>query len=336
MTVFPVTNSTLSPDHLAEFIQKEYQFNNGVSCKLLKTGISHTYLITIVKEKYVFRIYSLDWRTRNEILEELRLINLLKENKLPVSFPIADQNGDYIKELNAPEGLRYAVLFSHADGSKLLNYSAEIHYKVGQVMAGIHRVTENITLERVNYTADVLLEQSFECLKSFMSPQNPELAYMSGLKELLEEEFQKIDMSQIRNGAVHLDIWFDNMHFSEDQEVIIFDFDFCGNGPLALDIGYYVMQLFNLEKDEDEYNVKLNSFLKGYESVAPISNEEKRSIPFLSTAIYFFYLGVQCQRFDNWSNVFINEIYLERFIKMILKRWADYNMISSNMCKSVF
>jgi len=50
MTVFPVTNSTLSPDHLAEFIQKEYQFNNGVSCKLLKTGISHTYLITTVKE----------------------------------------------------------------------------------------------------------------------------------------------------------------------------------------------------------------------------------------------------------------------------------------------
>jgi len=52
-----------------------------------------------------------------------------------------------------------------------------------------------------------------------------------------------------------------------------------------------------------------------------------RILPVMGTAIYFFYLGVQCQRYDNWSNVFLNEIYLERFIKLIVKKWADYNQI---------
>jgi len=328
MTVFPVTNSTLSSAHLAEFVRKEYELKNEVICELLKTGISHTYLITSKTEKFVFRIYSLNWRTKNEILEEIRLVSLLKENNLPVSFPIPDSDGEYIKELNAPEGIRYGVLFSHAAGSKLLNYSTEIHYKVGRAMAQIHLVTETVELDRVTYSSEILLVRSFERLKSFMAPQNPEMIYMSGLKEILQNEILKIDFAQVRYGAVHLDIWFDNMHFSEEQEVTIFDFDFCGNGPLALDIGYYVMQLFNLEKDEEEYNRKLDSFFKGYESVTPISGEEKRILPFLSTAIYFFYLGVQCQRFDNWSNVFVNEIYLGRFIKMIIKRWADYNTIA--------
>ena len=327
MAVFPVTNSTLSPAHLAEFVRNAYHIKTDLTCKLLKTGISHTYLITGDTERFVFRNYSLNWRTKAEILEEIRLVNLLKENHLPVSHPIADPDGEYIKELDAPEGIRFGVLFSYADGSKLLNYSTEIHFKVGEAMAQIHLVTENFKLDRVTYDTDVLLDNSFERLKLFMDPQNPELIYMDELKEKLRENLTKSGSSKVRNGAVHLDIWFDNMHFSQDQEITIFDFDFCGNGQLALDIGYYVMQLYNLERDENEYDLKLESFLRGYESITRISDEEKRVIPFLSTAIYFFYLGVQCQRYDNWSNVFLNEIYLGRFVKMIVKRWADYNKI---------
>lgn len=330
MTPFPVTNSTLSTIHLADFVQKEYQLASPVTCKLLKTGISHTYLITTDTEQFVFRIYSFDWRRKAEILEEIRLINFLKENNLRVSYPIADADGEFIKELNAPEGTRFGVLFSHAKGAKLINYSPEIHFAVGQSMAQIHRLTEKFKLDRVDYTYDILLTQSFERLKLYLDPKHPEMKYMADLKERLKQFFIETDFSKVRNGAVHLDIWFDNMHFTDQQEVTIFDFDFCGNGPLVLDIGYYVMQLYNLERDDTEYKLKLESFLKGYESIIQISDEEKRILPFLSTSIYFFYLGIQCQRFDNWANVFLNEIYLERYIKAIVKRWADYNEILSD------
>jgi Ser/Thr protein kinase RdoA (MazF antagonist) len=34
------------------------------------------------------------------------------------------------------------------------------------------------------------------------------------------------------------------------NKVTIFDFDFCGNGWLCLDIAYYILHLHNIEKYE--------------------------------------------------------------------------------------
>lgn len=327
MLPFPVSNSTLSTEHLAGYLQEEYKFESKTACKLLKTGISHTYLVTTGSEKFVFRIYSLNWRTKSEILEEIRLINHLKDNQVSVSYPIKDPDGQYIKELNAPEGIRFGVLFSHAKGAKALNYSTEIHHKVGETIGKIHSLTKDFKLQRVTYTPEILLDESFEYLKSFLNPEQEEMIYMAELKDILKNELYNIDQSKVRFGAIHTDIWFDNMHFFGKEEVTIFDFDFCGNGMLCQDLGYYIMQLYHLEKDETQFNLKLESFLKGYESTATYNKEEKRIIPYISTAIYFFFLGIQCQRYDNWSNVFLNEIYLSRFINLIIKKWCDYNKI---------
>ena len=257
MTTFPVISSILSTDALAEFIQQEYQLGSPATCKLLKTGISHTYQIKSGEKKFVFRVYNLNWRTEKEILEEIRLISLLKENQLGVSYPIADPTGIYIKELQAPEGIRFGVLFSYAEGKKALNYGPEIHFNIGVMMAKMHVLTHNLKLDRVIYNADVLLDQSFAKLCSFQPAHHPEMDYMSSLKTEIAELMNTVDPSKVRYGGVHLDIWFDNMHFTDNNEVIIFDFDFCGNGYLVLDISYYVMQLYQLEKEESVYHEKL-------------------------------------------------------------------------------
>jgi Ser/Thr protein kinase RdoA (MazF antagonist) len=327
MLPFPVSNSTLSSEHLAVFLAKEYNLELPVHCKLLKTGISHTYLLSTPTEKFIFRIYSLNWRTKTEILEEIRLINHLWKNDIPVSYPIADPSGNYIKEFNAPEGIRLGVMFSHAKGAKALNYSAGIHFKVGETMAKIHQLTHDFTLNRTTYTSDILLSESYEYLKSFLNPEQEEMIYMGEIKNVLENSLQNINTSKVRFGAVHSDIWFDNMHITDKEDINIFDFDFCGNGLLCQDLGYYIAQLYNLEKDENQFNSKLKSFLEGYESITKISEEERQIIPYMGTAVYFFFLGVQCQRYDNWSNVFLNEIYLSRFINLIVKKWCDYNKI---------
>ena len=131
----------------------------------------------------------------------------------------------------------------------------------------------------------------------------------------------------MRNGIVHLDIWFDNLNITKDKEVTLFDFDFCGNGWLCLDVAYYILQLHNIEKyDEKAYQPKIDSFLKGYETITKLSAEEKRLIPILGVSLYYFYLGVQCQRYENWSNSFLNAHYLKRFINGLVKRYYElYN-----------
>lgn len=324
MTFFPVTHSNLSATHLASFLKEKYDIDEEIQCRIIKAGVNHTYLVTGKNEKYIFRVYCLNWRTQSEIEEEIILLIQLKENNISVSCPISDKRNNFIQTLHAPEGDRFGVLFTYAKGEKLLNTSAEDHYRIGELMGRLHTVTHNQKLDRVHYTPEVLLIQPLKQLEKFLNQDTDEMKFMYRAKNYLVSEFAKTDSTKIKEGIVHLDMWFDNINISTNNDITIFDFDFCGNGWLCLDIAYYIMQLHNVEKYEaKEYQPKVDSFIKGYETIMEISDEEKRLIPMLGVSLYFFYLGIQCERFDNWSNSFLNESYLKRFILGLVKRYTD-------------
>lgn len=329
MQNFPVITSTLSAHDVGLFLQDKYGYSPAATCKLLKAGINHSYLLTDDEQKVVFRIYSLNWRSQTEITEELRLLNLLRDAGIAVSYPIKDIAGNYINELNAPEGLRFGVLFSFAGGEKLLNFSAGIHHKVGETMGRIHALTHNLELKRTIYTPQVILKDSLEKLIKFLPAHSAEMQWMVSAQKYLLDILAQADSSKLRQGAVHLDIWFDNFNINPNGEITLFDFDFCGNGWLCYDVAYYILQLHSTEKDETERTTKLNSFLKGYESIIPLTDEERRLLPALGICLYFFYLGIQCERFDNWSNVFLNETYLKRFINLLVKKYFEENVIKN-------
>lgn len=331
MTHFPVTNSNLSATHLGLFLQDNYSLSKDTHCQLIKAGINDTYLVTDNSDKFVFRVYSLNWRSKTEIDEEIRLLNLLKDHSISISYPLADNESNYIQTLNAPEGERFAVLFTFAPGEKHHLISEENHFQLGQLIARIHTVTTHQKLNRVDYTPEVILVDSLKKVAAFLKSDTDEMNFMKSAQTYLLKEFEHADVSQIRQGIVHLDIWFDNLNITRDNQVTIFDFDFCGNGWLCLDIAYYILQLHNCEKYEaKDYQPKVDHFLKGYESVTPLSAEEKRLIPMLGVSLYFFYLGVQCERYDNWSNSFLSENYLKRFINGLVKRYYDIYKLGDN------
>lgn len=323
MEKFPVISSTLSADHIGLLVANKYDLVGDISCTLLKTGINHSYLVKGVTRKFVFRLYSYNWRSDLEINEEIRLLNLLKEAKISVSYPLTDVNENYIQYLEAPEGIRKGVLFSFAEGDKQLNLSADLHFKVGESLAKIHQATINLRLERVTYTSEIVLQDSFLHLRKFLPADSEEMAWMVSAQQYLLAHINMADISQLRSGSVHLDIWFDNMNITKDGQITIFDFDFCGNGWLCYDIAYYILQLHSTEKDVGQCDLKVESFLNGYESLTQITDEERRLLPILGVSLYFFYLGVQCQRFDNWSNVFLNETYLKRFINVLVRKYFE-------------
>jgi Ser/Thr protein kinase RdoA (MazF antagonist) len=327
MNIFPVTNSNLSAEHLAQFLTRQYSLGGDVNCMVLKCGINDTYLVTSSAGRSVFRVYSHNWRTIKEIEEEIRLARHLRDNNISISYALPDAKGNYIQEFNAPEGLRYGLMFSYAPGEKSQTCSPETHFSVGVVMANMHKAMEGFSLDRVSYTADNLLIDPLIQLSRFLPGDTEEMIYMQRLQQYLLNEFARVKRDELRYGAVHMDIWFDNLNIGKDNEITIFDLDFCGNGWLCLDIAYYILQLHSIEREEKVCAEKLNSFLRGYESVTSIGAEEKRIIPMLGLAMYFFYLGVQSRRYDNWSNMFFNEAYIKRFITVLIKRYAELNGI---------
>lgn len=328
MQTFPVTDSTLSARHISIFIKEKYSVKGDVEAQLFRTGINHSYIITCESEKFVFRVYSYNWRTELEIQEEIRLLELLKSEEISISYPLKDAKGQYIQELPAPEGARYAVLFSYAEGGKVRNFSTEMSFNIGVLMARIHRVTENMQVNRITYNAHTLTTLPYQYANKFFQESNAEMQFIKQAGKVVEQVFANADTARIRAGVVHLDIWYDNMHINSESEMTIFDFDFCGNGWLLHDIAYFIMQIFHAEPDKKEFEAKKEAFLSGYGSINEITEEEKSLLIYSGLSIWIFYLGIQSQRFDKWSNVFLSENYLRRFIGMA-KEWLRYNQMDA-------
>lgn len=322
MTTFPVKTSILSETELGKFIREKYTLNENFKCKLFRTGVNHTYFISDNETKFVVRVYCYKWRTKIEIEQELELLNLLKKESVSISYPISDKNGNLIQEINAPEGIRYVVLFSFAKGEKIRLMSNKTCYSIGLLMAKIHNVTENRKIKRVNYNSEILINKSYNYLKTFFAEDLDEMKLVKEIGSKISKPIEESNLIENQNGIVHLDIWYDNLSVNNENEITIFDFDNCGNGLLILDIGYFCKQLFFIETDKKEYEIKVNSFLKGYQEKRFLSENELKLIPEAGASIFIFYLGVQAQRFD-WSNIFLSENYLKMFVGRI-KNWIDY------------
>ena len=149
MQFFPVEYSTLSTIALSQLLESNYNSISNSSITFLKRGFNDTYLIKVNRrgdceddgggiadevnaEKnnsnillYILRVYKHNWRKIESIETELELLRFIKENNGSVSFPIKDNHGKFIQSIQAPEGIRYAVLFSFAEGKPVRKLSVE-------------------------------------------------------------------------------------------------------------------------------------------------------------------------------------------------------------------
>lgn len=324
MAHFPVSSSILSARYLGGWVQ-DYFFPNDavVFCKLLKSGINDTYSVQCSSGRYVLRIYAHDWRTPLAIEEELKLLNVLHGARLPISVPVAHTGGQYLLPIDAPEGERYAVLFTHAPGRKQQQLPDALHQQVGNMMARMHLTTMGMELNRPDYTADTLLLQSLPLIAAYLPAHTPEMQWLQRTQTQLLALLAEADTANLPRGIVHLDVWFDNMNITDDGQATLFDFDFCGNGWLCTDVAYYLMQLFYTERDATECARKTAAFLQGYEAVRPLQAAERALLPALGVSLYYFYLGIQCARYENWSSMFVNEAYLAGYVNRIIKPWYE-------------
>ncbi|WP_196886847.1 phosphotransferase [Aureivirga sp. CE67] len=320
-----ISSSIFASEFITKYVAKNYHFIEKSDTSILKTGISHNYLISEENQKYVFRVYFKDWRTREEIEEEIKLLNYLHQNGISVSFPLKDTDGNYIQEVEAPEGKRFAVLFSYADGDFVRNPDEKDCFEFGKTIAKMHQLLENQSLKRINYNAESLIGWAYEKSKEMFSEEISSMQYFKRAKEKVEIAFDKADKTQLKKGVVHLDLWYQNMK-KDNGKFTFFDFDNCGNGFLFLDLSYALMLLFKNEPNKELFVILREAFYEGYESILPITNEEKHLIPYGGLAIWLHYTGIHVVRFDDFTNHFLSEEFLSFWIQ-IVDQWMRFNEI---------
>ena len=95
-----ISHSIISESCLRKIIEEYYAFSDSVECKYLFQGLNDSYLILFGEKKYIFRIYRNGRRTLDSINAEIEYISHLDNKSKLVAVPIADKNGDILKEFN--------------------------------------------------------------------------------------------------------------------------------------------------------------------------------------------------------------------------------------------
>ena len=103
-TPFPVQDSTLSANALAESVASIYGFSQPVACHFFRKGICDTYKVRVDGRDTYLKVYKHNRRTYLDVSEEVRLLNHLADNGVSVVRPVIRYDGEYVSQFPAPEG----------------------------------------------------------------------------------------------------------------------------------------------------------------------------------------------------------------------------------------
>ena len=293
MAPIAVTRSIVAADALGEIIKQDYDLGATLNCKLiskmLRTQDNEHYLIRADGVKYVARVYQLGehlQRQESDYLYELDWLNYLKAKNQPISYPIARRDGDFLGQIDAPEGRRYYAVFSYAPGIPMAADNEDQLFAMGRKMAQIHLVSNEYqpAYERHKMGLKFLVDEPLARLKEFWTKKQDtklEILLTSAEEARVQIEvlLQNEEETEDGWGPIGGDFHPYNTHFDQANEPTFFSFDLCGNGWRAYDIAVF---LLNADLMRRPSNLS-EAFFAGYYAVRPLSRNEHEAIaPFLT------------------------------------------------------
>lgn len=329
MSLFPTQYSTLSATALNDHLQSAFGLK-GITTSFLVRNVSDTYVIAADRPKYILKIYRSCHRTQAQIQSEVDLLNYLKENGARVSYPIADKQGAFLQKFETGEGVRFGVLFSYAPGEVSKDLTVNQLQVLGREMAFNHDLLsrQGLVFERHEYSLATTIHQPMEVLQSMFE----RFDYPEGNEQLQEMTRQTIttmegiDTSQFSLGWCHYDYMPKNFHYTDKDEITFFDWDFFGKGFLVNDLMsfkvHFFLHVMHGMTSKEQAMADFQTFVAAYREHRDISDLELSAIPVLGNMFWTFYLAIQYQGFDDFSNPYFNQ----NFIKGWLTRMTQWEV----------
>ena len=287
----------LTPEAVGELVEYHYDISTVQSCIFYVLGLHDNYLIQTDKDRYFVRIYRNAWRNPEEINFELELLDYLKNKKVSVSSPLKTKCNELSFEISSPEGKRLGALFSYAEGESLEREITTNESKLlGSSVANIHKQAKEFSTEckRKNLNSALLIKRSLKIIEPFLTAQQKE--FLAAVQETIETNLAEL-ISENTDLVVCIgDVNPTNFHLTKGNKITLFDFDQCGYGQRAFEIGKFYSSI-HFHKAKKEIT---QAFLQGYETVHKLSIEEKKAIPYFEIASVLWVMSI---RVDNVNKV---------------------------------
>lgn len=265
--------STLVAEELAHLVAAEYALPDP-RVLLLRRGFNDNYRVTAGGERYILRIYMHDkyYVSGPEDLRfELDLLDHLEAEGVGVATALPSRSGEKLGSLRAPEGLRHYALFRYAPGAAVPNPEEHHARALGEALARLHLAADRFRSLHHRHRLDLsaLIDASLERIAPYLAEQPDDLHLLQRVAERVRQGLSTLEVGPGGWGLIHGDPHTGNCHY-ESGRPILFDFDTCGYGWRAYDVGITW---------GDRENPHRTAFLEAYQSVRPLSESETAALP---------------------------------------------------------
>jgi len=308
------TYSRLSSDSIIAIIKSYFHISGPISCKYYVFGLHDNYLVQCNQQKFIFRVYRNDWRTEQEIEFEIDLLSYLDKKSVNVAAPVKTKNSRLSNSIECPEGKRIVVLFNYANGHALDNkISLEECMSLGSSVANIHKETKYFKTRYTRKTLNLsyLVEDSIVLIKPFLNSR--QYSYLQKIQSKINMNISQLNTDNADYGICIGDINSTNFHIDENKIITHFDFDQCGYGYRAFEIGKFSSSLSLDETKKDN----LHAFIQGYEKVRKLTHEEKMAIPYFEIASIIWVMSIHVKNVNKIGYQYLENPFWDKRIGII-------------------
>lgn len=303
----------LATSSVLRSVQQHYDLAGLERCKFYARGLHDNYLLESQQQKYILRVYRNAWRTEEAIRFELDLLRYLGQRGASVSYPISTTSGASCFSIVTPIDRHFAALFPYADGQAPGNaFSVAESLLLGNTVAQIHAASDDFSSAYTRPSLDLafLVDASIASIAPFV-----DAAYLTYLKQLqarLQQNLPQIPRRQGRYGICIGDVNPTNFHINPQQQITVFDFDQCGFGDRAFEIGKFISGIHLHDKKQE----LAQAFMEGYQQVRLLSPDERSAIPYYEMVGVIWVMAITAEYADLFGHKWI-EAYWERKLALL-------------------
>jgi Ser/Thr protein kinase RdoA (MazF antagonist) len=325
---FPVQRSLLSAAALDERVLPGYDLAGydvaGLpTCHFWRRSINDLYLVQAGETRLVLRISPTGWRTYENLAAELELLDFLHQNRIVVPRPLRQKDGEYIVSLTAPEGRRYAVLFTFVPGTPHRPSATDSHC-YGRAIAHLHAVTDSYPADRPGFRFEAagMVDEPLARLRPLFAGHENDFDYLLEIAADLRQAAGKLPRRAPEYGLCHGDVNDNNLLLDGDRWALL-DFEYFGYGWRVFDLATFVdNQTYQLGRTAQAGRV-LDAFLDGYQSLRPLSQAELDVLPSFVMLRQLWILGTGARCYPNVGSSLFEHWVFERVMPLIREWMAD-------------
>jgi Ser/Thr protein kinase RdoA (MazF antagonist) len=311
---------------VGRIVASHYDLQEPLRCKFYVLGLHDNYLIENKTRKFILRIYRNAWRSPEEISLELELLTFLGDKNAPVASPVRTKRGELAFRIESPEGERLATLFYYADGHAPEN---SISYAdsalLGRSVAYIHSTTETFSTTSTRPVLDIpyLLDESISAIEPFVDSEG--CAYLKALQDKLHNVLPGLPRETGVYGICIGDVNPTNFHIDRKKQITLFDFDQCGYGYRAFEIGKFISSVHSHKTKHDI----AKAFIDGYQQVRQLSQAELDVIPYFEIVSVIWVMAIHVYNADRIGYKRLEKPFWDRRLANL----KELDIVESNINK---